>query len=43
MDPRTAMGRANMRQASQANMLQSASHAAEKARSDDVAMVASLR
>lgn len=43
MDPRTAMGRANMRQASQTNMLQSTSHAAEKARSDDVAMVASLR
>ena len=42
MDPRTALGRANMRQASQASMLQSAAHAAQKARSDDVAMVASL-
>ena len=41
MDPRTALGRANLRQASQANaMQQSASHAAEKARSEDVAMVA---
>ena len=44
MDPRTALGRANLRQASQANaMQQSASHAAEKARSEDVAMVAALK
>ena len=42
MDPRTALGRANLRQASQANMQQSASHAADTARSADVAMVAAL-